>query len=63
LYKERNVLLTEQTRARSNNMRLVRLDRKRKVSKSMARIKAVLADRRKAFLLAREAAATASSDS
>merc|ERR1719198_1833844 len=57
LYKERNMLLTEQARARRHGMRLARLDRKRMVQKSMARIKAVLADRHKAFQLAQTAAA------
>merc|ERR1719198_2571928 len=39
LYKERNMLLTEQARARRHGMRLARLDRKKMVQKSMARIR------------------------
>ena len=56
LYRERNMLLTEQARARRHGMRLARLDRKGKVQKSMARIKAVLADRHKTYELAKQAA-------
>ena len=58
LYRERNMLLTEQARARRHGMRLARLDRKGKVQKSMARIKAVLADRHKTYELAKQAAAS-----
>ena len=49
LYKERNVLLTESARARRNGMRLKYPQRKAAVRKSMARIKQVLAERRKIY--------------
>lgn len=49
LLKERNVLLTESTRARRFNMRIKSPMRKTYVRKSMGRIKQVLADRRKAY--------------
>ena len=49
MYKERNVLLTESARARRNGMRLKYPQRKAAVRKSMARIKQVLAERRKIY--------------
>ena len=49
LYKERNVLLTEQARARRNTMRIKHPQRKAAVKLSMARIKQVLAERRQAY--------------
>jgi len=59
LYKERNVLLTESTRARQYNMRIKNPKRKESVRKSMGRIKQVLAERRAAYRAAEARAAEA----
>jgi ribosomal protein L29 len=57
LYKERNALLTHQTkvsRVRDPTQTRVTTEKMYKVKKSMARIKAVLAERRKAYKASRE---------
>ena len=56
LYKERNALLTHQTkvkRVRDPTQTRATAEKMHKVKKSMARIKAVLAERRKAFKASR----------
>mmetsp|Transcript_5388 Transcript_5388/g.21347 ORF Transcript_5388/g.21347 Transcript_5388/m.21347 type:complete len:138 (+) Transcript_5388:126-539(+) len=56
LYKEKNVILTEQTRARTLGLEMNAPERMRKVCQSMARLRHVVDDRRKVLKAARETA-------
>jgi len=62
LYKERNVLLTEQGRARRFRRRMRAPIRRWMVRKSMSRIKFILSERRIAYKAARLASAQAALD-